>query len=33
MLDILDRNSKVYKRVIHEALDIVVEHFIEVEAT
>lgn len=30
MLDIFDGNSKVYKRVIHEALDIVVEHFMEV---
>jgi hypothetical protein len=30
MLDIFDRNSKFYKKVVHEALDIVVEHFMEV---
>lgn len=30
MLDILDGNSKFYKKVVHEALDIVVEHFMEV---
>ncbi|MFF5401175.1 hypothetical protein ACFY5J_28715 [Peribacillus butanolivorans] len=30
MLDIFYGNSKVYKKVIHEALDIVVEHFMEV---
>ncbi|EMY4798084.1 hypothetical protein V8T67_003801 [Bacillus pacificus] len=30
MLDIFDGNSKVYKKVIHEALDVVVEHFMEV---
>ncbi|MED4225943.1 hypothetical protein [Neobacillus cucumis] len=30
MLDIFDGNSKVYKKVVHEALDIVVEHFMEV---
>lgn len=30
MLNICEGNSKVYKKVIHEALDIVVEHFIDV---
>jgi len=30
MLDIFDGNSKVYKKIIHEALGIVVEHFMEV---
>lgn len=30
MLDMLDGNSKFYKKVIHEALDIVVDYFIEV---
>lgn len=30
MLDILDGNSKVYKKIVHETLEIVVEHFMEV---
>lgn len=30
MLDIFDGSSKTYKRVIHEALDVVVQHFMEV---
>lgn len=30
MLDIFNGNSKLYKKVIHEALDIVVEHFMDV---
>lgn len=30
MLDIFDGNSKIYKKIVHEVLDIVVEHFMEV---
>ncbi|TBX45049.1 hypothetical protein [Bacillus thuringiensis] len=30
MLDIFDGNSKIYKEIVHEVLDIVVEHFMEV---
>ena len=30
MLDIFDGNSKIYRKIIHEVLDIVVEHFMEV---
>ncbi|MCT2536266.1 hypothetical protein NC661_13480 [Aquibacillus koreensis] len=30
MLDLFQGNSNVYKKIVHEALDIVVEHFMEV---